>query len=378
MSEFVKLDCGILDSTVWPDRDLRDVFITALLMAKPREYMAPVRQLDPVTFQETGWEAPPGWYGFVNAFDGALLARARVDEVPGLKAIAKMGEPELRSKSRAFDGRRMIIVDGGFVILNYDRYRQRDSTCAERAKRYRETHVKTNVSKPRKKPSQRVTRDERDVTRYVTQVEGDAEVEAEVEAEGKENIKSDARDTQPGPVADPSSGTPPQSATLPPVGSVHEGSATSGPREAKTPHSGKLGQPNPMLAAMAGGHDSEGNKLPSREQDALLLFEAYKKATGRMGAKLDWRRKEFYLQLHDDGVTAEDISMAIGGAKLDPWAVNQKLAERPIIGSASQREKYIAMYKDPPKPKTGQRTGPQPNDERNRYKPPVYGEENNE
>src|SRR3990167_930952 len=34
---FVKLDCGILDSTLWFDRDARDVFLTALLMAVPYE-----------------------------------------------------------------------------------------------------------------------------------------------------------------------------------------------------------------------------------------------------------------------------------------------------------------------------------------------------
>jgi hypothetical protein len=34
---FVKLDCGILDSSVWVDRPQRDLFITALLMAQPFE-----------------------------------------------------------------------------------------------------------------------------------------------------------------------------------------------------------------------------------------------------------------------------------------------------------------------------------------------------
>ena len=43
---FVKLDCGILDSTLWLARPERDIFLTALLMAEPFELRDPVSQLE--------------------------------------------------------------------------------------------------------------------------------------------------------------------------------------------------------------------------------------------------------------------------------------------------------------------------------------------
>ena len=43
---FVKLDTGILNSTLWMDRAAREVFITALLMAEPMEIPKPMEQLE--------------------------------------------------------------------------------------------------------------------------------------------------------------------------------------------------------------------------------------------------------------------------------------------------------------------------------------------
>ena len=43
---FVKLDTGILDSTLWMEKDQRDVFLTALLMALPHEFKEPQRQTE--------------------------------------------------------------------------------------------------------------------------------------------------------------------------------------------------------------------------------------------------------------------------------------------------------------------------------------------
>lgn len=166
---FVKLDCGILNSTLWFDAVARDVFITALLMAEPRELSAPTPQLMVTSLDLTGWEVPAGWYGFVPAAGIGITQRARVPEDVGTTALIKLGEPEGSSRSREFDGRRMVRVDGGYIVLNFMRYRDRDYTSAERSKRYRErlSSRRVTVSTPRATVS---------LHRDITQAEAEAEV----------------------------------------------------------------------------------------------------------------------------------------------------------------------------------------------------------
>jgi hypothetical protein len=135
---FLKLDCGILNSTVWSESVLRDVFLTALLMAEPYVTDIELPQLAVRTMDPTGWSVPPGWYGFVAAAGVGILSRALVtDREAGLLALERLGEPEAESRSQAFEGRRLVRVDGGYIALNYDRYRERDETGAERQRRYR-------------------------------------------------------------------------------------------------------------------------------------------------------------------------------------------------------------------------------------------------
>lgn len=135
---FVKLDCGILDSTLWIDRDSREIFITALLMAVPHEVVTPLRHYEVRTLTETGWEVPPGWYGFVPAAGIGIVRRAGLDAEAGLSALERLGSAEAESRSSDFGGRRLVRVDGGYIVLNFMKYRDRDYTGAERAKRYRE------------------------------------------------------------------------------------------------------------------------------------------------------------------------------------------------------------------------------------------------
>lgn len=138
MAGYVKLDSGMLDSTVWFDRDVRNVFLTALLMAEPRELTVDTPQLEVTSLERTGWMVPAGWYGIAHAASTGIVARAGLTPEAGLAALAKMGKPEPESRSSAFQGRRLVRVDGGFVVLNYMRYREKDYRAAERMARYRE------------------------------------------------------------------------------------------------------------------------------------------------------------------------------------------------------------------------------------------------
>ena len=137
---FVKLDCGLLQSSLWLDHEARIVFITALLMAEPfetREFMA---QIDTNELKETGWEVPPGWYGFVAAAGVGIVRQSGVDFDLGMKALVRLASKDPDSRSSAYEGRRLVRVDGGYLVLNYDKYRERDYTNAERQRRWRESH----------------------------------------------------------------------------------------------------------------------------------------------------------------------------------------------------------------------------------------------
>ena len=135
---FVKLDCGILNSTLWFERDAREVFITALLMAEPFELREPTAQISVDSLEPTGWTVPAGWYGFVPAAGIGIIHRARVDETTGRAALAQLGSPEISSRSPEFDGRRLVRIDGGYLVLNFIKYREKDATAADRQRRWRE------------------------------------------------------------------------------------------------------------------------------------------------------------------------------------------------------------------------------------------------
>lgn len=135
---FVKLDSGLLTSTLWAHREQREVFVTALLMAEPFEVQKPMPQIEVDSLRETGFIVYPGWYGFVGAAGPGIIRQAIVDLEPGMAALRSLGEPDPESRSKDYEGRRLIRVDGGYIVLNYIKYRDRDYTAAARAKRYRD------------------------------------------------------------------------------------------------------------------------------------------------------------------------------------------------------------------------------------------------
>ena len=166
---FVKLDCGMLNSSLWPDSEARTVFITALLMASPVEIKEPLDQINVRSLKPTGFQVPPGWYGMVDAAGVGIVRRAGLEQEEGLAALERLSAPDPDSRSERFDGRRVARVNGGYLVLNYDIYRQKDHTAAARVRRYRER--KALAAKV-------VTRDGVDVTRNVTQAEAEAEAES--------------------------------------------------------------------------------------------------------------------------------------------------------------------------------------------------------
>lgn len=172
---FVKLDTNILDSSLWSAHDARSVFITMLLMAVPRQFDEPQHVLALDSTASANWSLPSGWYGFVGASASGILRRCGIDFAAGMAALDKLSSPDDESRTPDYDGRRIARIDGGFLVLNYMRYRDHDHGAAERMRRYRER--------------QRAARNVTTATSTVTQ----AEAEAEAEPQKKPRSRAAAR-----------------------------------------------------------------------------------------------------------------------------------------------------------------------------------------
>jgi hypothetical protein len=149
---YVKLDKDILTSSLWVGSDVALVFITALLLAEPRELMEPAAELETDDLKETGFLVPPGWYGFVPASSDGIIGHARMTEERGMEALRRLASVDRRSRSQEYGGRRMVRINNGFVVLNYIRYREKDHSAAERMRRYRDRKKKAAAPASEEKP----------------------------------------------------------------------------------------------------------------------------------------------------------------------------------------------------------------------------------
>ena len=95
---YVKVFASILTSTLWAlDDATRLVWITLLALSDKD--------------------------GFVRASPSGLARIANVDEEKGRAAIVTLSAPDADSGSQEYEGRRIECVPGGFLILNYKKYR---------------------------------------------------------------------------------------------------------------------------------------------------------------------------------------------------------------------------------------------------------------
>lgn len=182
---FVKLDTGILDSSLWVMPEQRIMFITALCMAVPYYAEEPMEEIETESITKTGFIVPPGFYGIVRASAWGIIGRTWPHDKPEMpikelfQELADLACPDPNSRSEEFEGRRMVRVNGGFIILNFAKYREMDRTAPERSKRWRlrqkERHAVSPVTQREATGSERErTVEERAI---VTQAEAEAEAE---------------------------------------------------------------------------------------------------------------------------------------------------------------------------------------------------------
>lgn len=96
---FTKLFNTIVTSTIWQEDDkTRIVWITMLAIADHD--------------------------GIVSAAVPGLASVAHVDIPSTEKALQNLAQPDEYSRTQDFDGRRIEAIDGGWLILNYEKYRK--------------------------------------------------------------------------------------------------------------------------------------------------------------------------------------------------------------------------------------------------------------
>jgi hypothetical protein len=161
MAGYTKLHSSILTSTVWcEDMPTRIVWITMLALAEAD--------------------------GLVDATVPGLANLARVPIEDVRRAIELFLSPDPDSRDQAFGGRRIERVGGVFRLLNYEKYRYKDSPDHKReveaARQRRHRERKREMSRD-KRDCHAVTPTGRDMSRDSNVTSRQAEAEAEAEAD---------------------------------------------------------------------------------------------------------------------------------------------------------------------------------------------------
>lgn len=113
--QFVKLYSSITESTIWDEDDpTRICWITMLAMSDRR--------------------------GRVMASVPGLAHRARISVEACARALAKFAAPDEHSRTKEHDGRRIEEIDGGWMLLTYEKHRarQNEEACKESKRVYAE------------------------------------------------------------------------------------------------------------------------------------------------------------------------------------------------------------------------------------------------
>jgi hypothetical protein len=261
--------------------------------------------------------------GYVGASVSGIAARTRtVSKQRVAECLELFQSPDDDSRTDDFDGRRIQKVDRGWLILNYKRIRDMHGEESTKARK-RDWWARNRGSGSR-------------------QLDDDA---SSLDSETSSDVpRQNPMDLDPGSL-----------------------SPSDSPDRARALPSEK---PKPR--------DRMGIAMAPRDPLASQLFDAWRIGVGKPGASMDGQRAALFDRLAIEGVTVEQVSEACRGAKLDDWARNQaKLGASAILGSAEQREKFIALNREPPISGTGKaHVPPQPNepDMRDRYVPRQLGE----
>ena len=152
MSGFTKLSSNIVLSSIWEESlETKVVWITMLAMADAD--------------------------GFVDATIPGLAKMAGVSKAKTRVAIEKFLDPDPDSRTTEHEGRRIAVMDGGFVLLNHSKYRAKRDPDAR--KEYMKKYMR----------DYRAKNNDVNTVNNCKPVLAQAEAEAEAEEEEEEEAK---------------------------------------------------------------------------------------------------------------------------------------------------------------------------------------------
>lgn len=125
---FAKLSSTIIDSSIWNEDD-----------HVIRVWIAFLAKKDDVGFVEASYSGMRRIANIKNDPDGKKFDHA----------ISVLESPDLESKTKDFEGRRIERMDDGWVVLNHDKFRLRDDVVKEQTRqRVRKFREKSRNEKP--------------------------------------------------------------------------------------------------------------------------------------------------------------------------------------------------------------------------------------
>lgn len=119
----IMLESPILNSSLWLDPVKRNVWLTALLMAKPHEMPETAPQLDLESLAPNGLLVEPAFYGLIDAASEAIIQQSGMPEDLARIALKELNEPDPSNKIQEFEGRQLVRVPYGFIFLPYKHFR---------------------------------------------------------------------------------------------------------------------------------------------------------------------------------------------------------------------------------------------------------------
>jgi len=84
--------------------------------------------------------------GKVEGSEAGLAPVARVSLESCVKAIAKLKSPDPYSRTKEHEGRRIIEIDGGWQIINYQKFRDKAKSRAEYYRQWRQKQNPTSLN----------------------------------------------------------------------------------------------------------------------------------------------------------------------------------------------------------------------------------------
>jgi hypothetical protein len=286
---YVKLFGSILDSSIWDeDHATVRVWVTLLAMADAD--------------------------GVVRASDSGIAHRARVSRTECTKALKIFEAPDVESKSQEYGGQRIERVDGGWLLLNYTKYRE--------ARSREQVMAADRQARKRKRDS-----GQRDLSRDSTVTAGDItpQVDADVDRDAGTE-KQPLVGLKPNQAESPAAVSPQETVPASAVGTALTAPATPNGKQPRT-----YTEIQAHLAAVLGevkaGRQERFRADEIRTMQAELVFAYWQAECGHERALLDDKRLNRLKRcLKENGGNVHELLYAVKGWARDPTF--QRLAEQ--------------------------------------------------